>query len=212
MCIPSIPALFYLFTFAQLSTIKGGSVALQILCYFIVLFPSVDVVSAYPLMVVTIASNLYVVFTGRDMAGDKRKFLWIPKLLLKLICAVLPLVAAMFIANLVSVLQYAGLLGFAICYLFPILFQLGSQYHCVKVFGDSPSGIQDDEREPLLGRHRSFLDVVKQWWWSYRDPSYWTPHSTPFSHPFVVVILSAVCLVLFAFTIGSIVISHTVKI
>ena len=163
-------------------------------------------------MVVTISSNLYVVFTGRDMAGDKRRLVWIPKILLKLVCAVLPLVAALFIANLVSVLQYAGLLGFAICYLFPILFQLGSQYHCVVAFGDSSSSITDSEKEPLIGKGRKLTTILKQWWLTYKNPSYWTPHSTPFSHPFAVVSLSIVCMVFFCLTIGSIVVTHTTRV
>lgn len=189
-----------------------GYLALQILSYYIVLFPSLDVISAYPLVVLTIANNIYLIFTGKDADSDKRRYAWAFKLLLKFVSAILPLVSGLFIANLVNVLQFAGLLGFLICYLFPTLFQLGSQYQCLKLFGMSTLGDGDNsdtEDIALLqdATKKTNKDLCKQWWLTYKNPLYWTSYSTPFSHPVGVVVMAAVAFVLFVLAVASIVLS-----
>ena len=189
-----------------------GYLALQILSYYIVLFPSLDVISAYPLCVLTIANNLYLVFTGKDPDSDERRYAWVLRLLLKFVSSILPLVAGLFIANLVNVLQFAGLLGFSVCYLFPALFQLGSQYQCVKLFGASTAGDGDNsdaEDGALLQKEakKAKRDLFRQWWLTYKNPLYWTSYSTPFSHPVAVVAMATVAFTLFVLTIASIVLS-----
>ena len=189
-----------------------GYLALQILSYYIVLFPSLDVISAYPLCVLTIANNLYLVFTGKDPDSDERRYAWVLRLLLKFVSSILPLVAGLFIANLVNVLQFAGLLGFSVCYLFPALFQLGSQYQCVKLFGASTAGDGDNsdaEDGALLQKEakKTKRDLFRQWWLTYKNPLYWTSYSTPFSHPVAVVVMATVAFTLFVLTIASIVLS-----
>ena len=177
--------------------------ALKVLSYYIILFPSLDVMSAYPLNNATIANNIYLIITGRDSNDDKRRFAKLALLGLKFVCAVLPLALAFAVSNLLYVVQYAGLLGFAICHLFPAMLQFASQYHCLKVFGDVPNGINSgDEVTPLLGGLTSG-SLWKRWWLTWKNPAYWTPHSTIISHPISVAIVCVVCLLLFGLSIGS---------
>ena len=192
----------------------NGYIALQILSYYIVLFPSLDVISAYPLAVLAVVNNWYIILTGKDSESDKRRYVLVLKLFLKFIIASLPLVPALFIANLVNVLQFAGLLGFLVCYLFPALLQLGSQYHCLKQFGGSVVPREnydnaDQEDNPLLQNSTTKVNakLCKQWWLTYKSPLYWTSYSTPFSHPIGVVALATLAFLLFLLTIASIVLS-----
>ena len=57
--------------------------------------------------------------------------------IIKFLSATLPVVAALFISNLVYVLKYAGITGFFICFLFPTWLQLRSIWVCSEEFGDS---------------------------------------------------------------------------
>ena len=158
---------------------------LRALSYYLIFFPSLDVMSAYPLTVICIANNVYMAITGRDTsASAKWKYDWVLRLCLRFITAVLPLALAFGAANLVFILQYAGLLGFAICFLFPVVLQLRSIYICNKLFGqpdERPKGgvMVNVEKTPLLD------SVQKKC--IYR--SYMTPYSSVIiSHPIFVVL------------------------
>ena len=143
--------------------------------------------SAYPLTVICIANNVYMGITGQDTSAKMRKkYDWVLRLVLRLIIAVLPLLLAFGAANLVFILQYAGLLGFAIGFLFPVILQLRSIYVCNKLFGPYravKSGGKGDsineEKAPLLS------NVI------YRGWSYMTPYSNLIiSHPIFVVLVA----------------------
>lgn len=117
-------------------TQPGNHPAMRALSYYLILFPTLDVMSAYPLTVICITNNLYMTMTGRDTSEKTRwKYDWILRLVMRFIIAVLPIGVAFGAANLVFILQYAGLLGFAICFLFPVVLQLRSIYVCNKLFG-----------------------------------------------------------------------------
>ena len=60
------------------------------------------------------------------------KYDWVIRLLVRLFTAILPLVLAFGAANLVFILKYASLLGFAMYFLFPAVLQLRSTYVCSK--------------------------------------------------------------------------------
>lgn len=164
-------------------TLPGNSPQLRALSYYLMLFPSLDVMSAYPLTVICIANNVYMALTGRDTSKiSGKKYDWILRLVLRVIIAVLPLAMAFGAANLVFILQYAGQLGFAICFLFPVVLQLRSIYICSKIFGTSGAPknvIVNVEKTPLLKSA-----VTSKWWRSYQ---YMTPYSNViFSHPLFV--------------------------
>ncbi len=110
------------------------SIALKILSYYIIFFPSIDVCSVYPLVIHTIVSNVYSVVFGRDTSQDKGWELFFIQISMKFTVAFLPICIAMFVSNLVYVLKYAGLAGFFIVLFFPITLQLSSQWVCYRTF------------------------------------------------------------------------------
>ena len=64
---------------------------------------------------------------------------------IKFLSAALPIVAGLFVSNLVYVLKYAGITGFFICFLFPTALQLRSIWVCSQEFG-SPSSLVEMKR------------------------------------------------------------------
>lgn len=161
-----------------------NSPQLRALSYYLILFPSLDVMSAYPLTVICIANNVYMALTGRDTSEvSQKRYDWILRLVLRIIVAVLPLLMAFGAANLVFILQYAGQLGFAICFLFPVVLQLRSIHACNKIFGPPQKNVSINvEKTPLLKRSMA----SKRWW-----NGYMTPYSNVIvSHPLFVVLVA----------------------
>ena len=106
------------------------------------------------------------------------------KLCLRFIVAVLPLALAFGAANLVFILQYAGLLGFGIGFLFPVVLQLRSIYICNKLFGKraAPRGsvMVNVEKTPLLDSVQKCDRRI-----------YMTPYSNVvLSHPIFVILIA----------------------
>ena len=198
----------------------GNSVQLRILAYYLILFPSLDVMSAYPLNIHCAVNNLYMIITGRDTSKKpKWKFDWLLRLILRFIAALLPLFAALGVANLIYVLKYGGLIGFGICFFFPTILQLRSIFVCMKKFagvhvslsgshtksrGDRSSSpelkgaigdhVINQEKSPLLseleGKDKRHL--------------YMTPYSSlVLSNPVFVVIVGVVGAALFVLTVVS---------
>lgn len=205
-------------------TSADHSLALRILAYYLLLFPSLDVVSAYPLMVHTVVNNLYIIITGRDTSAkipSKRKLDFILRLVLRLIVGILPILAALGVANLVYVLKYAGLMGFNICFFFPTVLQWRSMSVCKRKFAPSHISVsgshtKDEEQKSLLpassatsaiiftaGQHS--LLSTKQLVAGKKDKSqYMTPYSSVvFSHPIAVILVGVVGGCLFILTVAS---------
>ena len=189
------------------------NLALKILSYFIILFPSIDVISIYPLMVMTMINNLYVVIFRKDsaQAGETWKG-YILLLLLKLIAALLPLLVAMAVSNLVEVLKFAGLTSIVLTYLFPAVLQLTSQWVCKKTFTkalesneEMESALVPDQRSnngSESARETSPLVSPPQ-----TKPSdlYMTPYSNIFSYWPAAAIMGLMGLALFLVSIPGIV-------
>ena len=161
--------------------------------------------SAYPLTVICIVNNVYMALTGRDSSEKSRsKYDWILRLSLRVIVAVVPLFLAFAAANLVFILQYAGLLGFAIGFLFPVVLQLRSIYVCKKLFkqhegsftkGDASVSVNTD-KTPLV--ETKVISVVQH------TRHYMTPYSNVIiSHPIFVVIIGCVGFCLFVISFVS---------
>ena len=186
-------------------TLRGNAPQLRALSYYLILFPSLDVMSAYPLTVICIVNNVYMALTGRDTSEKARsKYDWILRLGLRVTIAVLPLFLAFAAANLVFILQYAGLLGFAIGFLFPVILQLRSIYVCRKYFGQqrkSPKGdvvvIVNTEKTPLV-------EAADKPWYSPKTRHYMTPYSNAIiSHPIFVIIIGCIGFSLFVISFVS---------
>ena len=72
---------------------------------------------------------------------------------MKAVIAVLPITCAMFVANLLSVLTYGGLITFFNVFFFPAVLQLASQRKCVKMFRKLHTKLDhgiEDKRTSLL--------------------------------------------------------------
>ena len=80
-------------------------------------------------------NNIYTVITGNDTTKNhKWKYDGVLQFSLRFVAALLPLLAAFGIANLIYVLKYAGLVGFGVCFLYPTVLQLRSTFVCIKRF------------------------------------------------------------------------------
>lgn len=98
-------------------------------------FPSMDIISAYPLTVHAIMNNIYIMITGNDTSKKpKWRHDWLLRFFLRFVGALLPIIAAYGVANLIYVLTYAGLVGFGVSFLFPTVLQLRSIFVCMKKF------------------------------------------------------------------------------
>jgi hypothetical protein len=96
--------------------------------------------SAYPLVAICIANNIYMVITGRDTSEKgKWKYDWLLRLFIRFFSAILPLALGFAAANLVFILTYAGQLGFVTYFLVPVVLQLRSIYVCKKMFSPRPA-------------------------------------------------------------------------
>ena len=109
------------------------NIVARIVSYYIVLFPSLDVISLYPLYVTSIANNIYQVVMCRDTSqGDCTCKDKIGKLVFRLVCAFLPLIGAAFISNLVTLLKIGGIFILFLGFLIPATCQLQSKRLCRK--------------------------------------------------------------------------------
>ena len=146
----SVESIFY--SLQDPLTQSSHNIPLRALSYYIILFPSIDVCSVYPLMVHTIVNNIYTVIFGKDTSQDKGRRLCLIQLSMKFVIALIPILIALFVSNLVYVLKYAGLAGFFVALFFPIILQLKSQWVCVNRFHymidiDSPVQSQSHDNE-----------------------------------------------------------------
>ena len=166
----------------------------------------------FPLLIHTIVNNIYTVIFGRDTSqtiGWKHRII---QVVMKFVAAMLPIVVALFVSNLVYVLKYAGLLGFFISLFFPILWQLTSQWICFRCNivsnrkRDSAKGFSNEDT-PLIrniAAPESIGKSVCRFLFTYEKMHlYKTPYSTFFSHPLCVIFVLILATVWFVITIMS---------
>lgn len=132
----------------------------DIISFFVVLFPAVDVVSAYPLFAhslgntimsfafnrLPIADGSTIVSSGNDdydaddndddggvqeVEGLTVPPSWIHVLCFRLLAAVPPIAAAIVVQDLGVIIDYTGLAAFAIAFLFPALLAKYSEIRCI---------------------------------------------------------------------------------
>ncbi len=188
-----------------------ASLPLRILSYYIILFPSLDVVSAYPLGVHVIVNNVYVIITGQDTSEKPNhrfaKYDILLRLALRFFSALLPVLIASGVANLIYVLNYAGLFGFAICFGFPTALQLRSIYVCKKRFAHTLKKHDKNQVAAIKGLHsvQETTPLIPAQEVRGSDQSlYMTPYSNRlFSHPIAAWMVGAVGFVLFCLTFAS---------
>lgn len=167
--------------------------------------------SAFPLTIHCIVNNIYIIITGRDTSENPRwKFDWLFRFSLRFVAALLPLLAALGMANLIYVLKYAGLFGFMIALFFPAVLQLRSIYVCNREFKPALEGVT--EASPLIQSSEVILkgdsDMIALSgvleFRLKRRSTYMTPYSWRcLSHPMFVVVIIVVGLCLFMLAITS---------
>lgn len=180
--------------------------------------------SAFPLVIHTTVNNIYTLVRGKDTTQDKSWKFFVAQLAMKFMAAVLPLSVAMFVANLVTVINYAGLIGFFICFYFPTLLQLASQWKCFWEFNNTGndtldsinckklfhSSIDKTEEVPLLKRPKEALwKRVIVFITSCNSSRYYTTYSLPFlSSPLFVLLVGLITSTFIVITIASLIIGQ----
>ena len=202
----------------SLATSPCRSTPLRVLSYFIVLLPSVYVISIYAINIQPIANNIYSVFFKQDTRKRSKRCDQLLKVLIRLFAAITPLSVAFGVSNLVTVLQYSGLPGFILSFVFPFVLQLQSIRVCKKIFcgvctvqtfsfmtTDSTEKAKSDSMELNTGANIIHSPQEKK---AQNESSlYMTPYSTRIlSHPITVIIIGAIGQLLFLLTIASLVV------
>lgn len=102
----------------------------KVVIFIIVIFPAVDVLSAFPLNAITLGNNMFAAFfTGTKWMRSRPV-----EVMFRLLAAIPPLIGSFFVRNLATILQYVGLIGFLITFIIPPVLNLVSRYHCEKRF------------------------------------------------------------------------------
>jgi hypothetical protein len=100
---------------------RDGSVPIyaQVLVFFVVLFPALDVASAYPLNAYTLGNNMMSAYYGHEMHLHEASRVKLS--IFRACAAVPPLFGAMLVSDLDKITKYTGLTGFAVMFIFPAL-------------------------------------------------------------------------------------------
>ena len=162
-------------------------------------------------------NNIYCLLTGRDTSEEaKHRYDWLLLLLLRLVVAVISILAAFGIANLVQVLKYGGFVAFGIL-IFPALLQFQSIRVCKKLFvavvatrkesfpmsnlvreqGGSSDDAKGKGSQTESGTEAAPLLSVQDQAAEKESSLYMTPYSNPIlSHPISVLVIGIITAVL----------------
>ena len=102
----------------------------KLISTYVVLFPALDCLSAYPLMAIMLGNSLHVCFTNRKLndqndGGEKQSKKSL--IFFRLLAAVPPIVGAMFVSHLGVITNYTGISGIIIGFIFPPLLSAASE-------------------------------------------------------------------------------------
>lgn len=129
----------------------------QAVVYTVLLFPGIDVLSAYPLCAITLGSNLMSAFYGRDVAHyEKHRRYRLP---FRVLASLPPVIGACFVKSLGTILDCAGLIGFGIIFFFPLLLQHYSRKVCIERWGES-LGARTPYTQPRAASPRAMLALA----------------------------------------------------
>ncbi len=90
-----------------------------VVAFFVVLFPALDVASAYPLNAFTLGNNLMSAYYGDDMHIHEKSLLKVR--IFRLLAAIPPFLGACLVRDLGNITSFTGLTGFAIAFVVPPL-------------------------------------------------------------------------------------------
>ena len=189
--------------------------AIKIISYIIVIFPSIDVCTVFPLVVLVIVNNIYTVVFGRDSSEDSRLTSFFIRLVMKFMVALMAIVVAIGVSNLIVILTYSGLISFLTSLIIPCFLQLRSQWVCRKMFGKAsekqPSHeLHEVNGKTAVGGSGDSVPLLPQD--SRHSPTppccsekgnYTTPYSSFLTHPVVVVFVGIIMIVCFFLSVVS---------
>ena len=170
------------------------NLSLRILSYVILLVPNVYIISGYVIVIIVVSGNIYTVLTGKDSA-DASKLWFVLLLVIKFVYTLVPILVAMGVSNLVSILKFLGALVIFYNFVIPLLLQLTSQRLCYKTFWQilqSSYDLNDSSHE-----NSRLVPSVKP------SDLYMTPYSNIFSHWPVVAVIGVMTVLIFVFTVMS---------
>ena len=198
---------------------------LRALSYCILFIPLLIIASVYPLNVHPMVNNIYTVVMGHDTSKSPRKIRYrLLVLMLRFLVALIPILLAFGVSNLVTVFQYSGLFAFLAIFFFPTVLQLQSIRLCKRKFRDVhvhiqmvrniSSTVSDSKcgKDGDKGTGSSTEVVLHSLQFTQsRDESslYMTPYSSRIlSHPIGVAVIGAIALLLFFLSVSSVIVQH----
>lgn len=110
----------------------------RIISTYVVLFPALDCLSAYPLMAIMLGNSLHVCFAGQKMVTlqhekeegvDARAHARKTLVIYRLLAAIPPIIGAVFVSNPGAITNYTGISGIIIGFVFPPLLSIASEKH-----------------------------------------------------------------------------------
>mmetsp|Transcript_21152 Transcript_21152/g.35847 ORF Transcript_21152/g.35847 Transcript_21152/m.35847 type:complete len:399 (-) Transcript_21152:872-2068(-) len=123
------------FTWGMPSTNRMGSISVYIVSMLVVLFPALDTLSVFPLIANTLGNNLNSSFPGvnhwikqQGWSSDSYSLRRITLTFWRLVAAIPPVVASVFVSDLILSLQIAGLCGIVVALVTPALLQRQNQF------------------------------------------------------------------------------------
>ena len=113
----------------------------EIVKWFLLLFPALDILSTYPLHAITLGNNLECLGSPSytmNALTSRKGYRW-RLIIFRLVAATPPVVSTLFMNSLGRILSYVGLLGFLVCFLFPTLLVRVSRRMFLERYGDDTS-------------------------------------------------------------------------
>ena len=110
----------------------GGNAFSKIVGSYILLFPALDVASAFPLNAITLGNNILDMKDEESRAGPPSRAKIVA---FRLVAAIPPLIVAFFLRDLGRISEFAGTVGIIITLVFPALLNLKSRTIMKDTFG-----------------------------------------------------------------------------
>lgn len=104
---------------------RGSSLSSELIKLYIVLFPALDVLSAYPLNAITLGDNMLGAYHGHRI-HEVENNRW-ERLPFRLLASVPPIVLAVLVRELGTITDFAGTAGFLLAFAFPALLYVRSR-------------------------------------------------------------------------------------
>jgi amino acid permease len=104
-------------TYVGSGTVINPSSVAVVIRSFILLFPAIDVASAFPLNALSLGNNLMSAYYGKDPRGTRN----LPVTAFRLLAACPPLLGALIFSDLGYITNYTGIMGLLLVFVFPPL-------------------------------------------------------------------------------------------